>query len=187
MAPLIIQNPLWKQSNNLLYLVRRFQNFSNFNFYVLCIFGTSRWACKLLKRDGTLNDSPAPKRRKPTDYSLRRSRVSQVPCECQVSPVPCEVVEGLKNFRGSCPTINAKVLVAAVNSHCVPVVGVTTLLDHNEFFANMWLPNCPVFMIAMKSSFNNQRIEDVVRSKCGVRVSLVLGPRLDYTGDEAEF
>ena len=28
---------------------------------------------------------------------------------------------------------NARVLVAAVNSHCVPVVGVTTLLDHDEF------------------------------------------------------
>ena len=53
------------------------------------------------------------------------------------------------------PHDNARVLNAVVNSHRIPVLGVTALLDHNEFFANMWLPNCPVYMVAMNSCFNN--------------------------------
>ena len=50
---------------------------------------------------------------------------------------------------------NDRVLVAAVNNHRVPVVGVITLLDHDEFFANMWLPIFPVYMVATNSCFNN--------------------------------
>ena len=53
------------------------------------------------------------------------------------------------------PCDKTRVLVAAVKSHHAPVVGDTTLLDHNELFANMWLPNGPVYMVATNSCFNH--------------------------------
>ena len=45
------------------------------------------------------------------------------------------------------PHDNNRELVAAVNSHRVycTVVGVATLLDRDEFFDNMRLPNDPVY------------------------------------------
>ena len=64
------------------------------------------------------------------------------------------------------PHDNAMVLVAAVNSHHVPVVGVITILDHDEFFAKL---TCGSVWI-----------------ECGASISLIPGPRLDYTGDEAD-
>ena len=36
-------------------------------------------------------------------------------------------------------------LIAAVNGHRVPDVGITTVLDQDEFFTNTWLPDCPVY------------------------------------------
>ena len=83
--------------------------------------------------------------------------MSQKPCECQVSRVPCKVVEGFRNYPWKMPYYNARVLFTEVSTYRlhVPVVGVTTLLDHDEFFANMWLPTCPVYMVATNCRFNN--------------------------------
>ena len=57
-------------------------------------------------------------------------------------------------------TIQARTaVIAAVNSHHVLVMAATTLLDHDEFFANMWLPNGSVHIymvhVAMNSCFIN--------------------------------
>ena len=84
-----------------------------------------------------------------------------------MSQVPCEVVAGFRNFSWQRSHNNARVLVAAANSHRVPVVGVTTLLDHDELFANMWLPNCPVYMT--NSCFNNQRRRQCVNRMQSMR------------------
>ena len=50
-----------------------------------------------------------------------------------------------------------RVLNVAVNSHCMTVMGVTPLLDNYEIFANMWLPNCTVNMVATNSCFDKCR------------------------------